>query len=253
MKFKYVVILLFLYSDIAFAKYTFVPLGEYENKIYSLTLNENNSGFPSNFNLAFIAKLDDDTVVRLSKYDIWNNFIKNKKYPNETLKLLQGYKNKELTKLLIPMFNGLNYDSLQTNYLGYRSSNVYSSFVFAIENQEIEEKAFIFKNRLDYWLNLYNKQTNPALETQEKYEISAYIMLLADTLQLYQKETLSDKEYTKISKIHLKPSDHFLLGHLGRGIRGAPDPFKDFLLKSKFPDFKFNNFSSLKKYFQSLI
>lgn len=253
MKFKYVVILLFLYSEIAFAKYTFVPLEEYESEIYSLGLNENNRGFSSNFSLASIANLDDATVVRLSKYDIRNNFIKNKKYPNETLRLLQGYKNKELTKLLIPMFNGLNYDLLQRNNLGYRSSNLYSSFVYAIKNQEIEEKTFIFKNRLDYWLNLYNKPTNPALEAQEKYEISAYIMLLADTLQFYQKETLSDKEYKKISKIHLKSSGHFLLGHLSRRSGGIEVPFEDFLLKSKFSDFEFNNFGSIENYFKLLI
>ena len=257
MKFKYVFILLFLYSNLAFAKYTFVTLEEYENDIYSLGLDENNSVG----SLEEIVELDVFTAIRLSKYEIWNSDLKDKEYPSRTINLLKDFKNKELTMLLIPIFNGLNYDSMRKVSLDGHFSHLYSDFIEAIANQEVEEKALVFKNRLDYWLDFYNKSTNSSLETQEKDEVSHYIMLLAETLHFYQMETLSDQEYRKISKVHFSPDYYFGLIARYRNVRSKKqdlmqDSIKYTLSKPKFTELRFNDFGSFIKdenYFRSLI
>ncbi len=262
MKFKYVFILLFLYSNLALAKYTFVPIEEYENEIYSSGLDENNQISLSLWDLEEIAKLDVFTAIRLSKYEIFNSDVKNKEYPTRTINLLKYFKNKELTKILIPMFSGLNYDSMQKNSYDGSFSSLYSDFIEAIANQEVEGKALIFKNRLDYWLDFYNNPTNSALETQEKDKISLNIMLLAETLHFYQMETLSDREYEKISK-HFNSPDYYYFGLIAeyRNIRSRKqdiiqEPIKSTLSKPEFSELRFNNFESLVKdenYFRSLI
>jgi len=206
MKIKYILILLILFSCLSSAETTFVPLAEYEKKsLTNYPKNNINSDLFLFFrlNLSTIANLDDDTVVRISKFDIKNNYTKNKRYPIETIFLLKGYKNTELIKLLIPMFNALNYESIQKIPLTTTFSKFYSEFVKAIAYQSFEDKASILKNRLDYWLLLYNSPDGTALEKWEKNTISDCIMLLTETLHFYHKKVLTEKEYSEISKKHL--------------------------------------------------
>lgn len=260
MKFKYIFIFLLICSNIAFAKNTFLPLTEYEKKIYNLNFDDNNknSFFRLSFrlNLESVSNLDDATVIRMSKYDLDNNYIKNTKYPIETVKLLQNYKNIELTKLLIPKFNELNYESMQKIPLDGIFSHFYSEFIEAIANQSFEGKDIVLKSRLDYWLKAFNESKINALDKWDKVAISDCIMLLATTLNYYHKEILSNKEYIEITENNLDYPDEFTWltyryeeGWDKRSKSHFADKFIP--LKSKFSDF--SNLIDNKNNFDSLI